>query len=256
MAVMNIRLTVEYEGTAYAGWQYQTDQKTIQGELAEAITKVTGIQVNVVGAGRTDAGVHALAQVANFQIDHQLAPERFKDAINYYLPDDIFVKESSQASETFHARYDATWRRYRYLIGSERTAIYRHQRWYQPNLDVPLLQTAAGLILGQHDFSPFCVVSSRKDDNRCRIERSRWWSFGPLLVYEIRGDRFLHSMVRSLVGAMANLASLKRDRNPENLTLMEFRDILLAPKEKRVVFTAPACGLYLVSVGYNNRDIA
>jgi tRNA pseudouridine38-40 synthase len=250
VAEKNIRITVEYEGTAYAGWQIQTDQKTIQGELIEAIYRVTGKRVPLVGAGRTDAGVHGLGQVANFHIDHSLEPERYREAINFYLPDEILVKESAEVPLDFHARNDARFRRYRYLIGSERSAVYRNFRWYRDGLDFSLLKDAAELIVGEHDFSPFCVVSSRKENNVCWIDHSHWRKVGKLLVFEIRGNRFLHNMVRSLVGGMANLASKGKDRNPENLTLPRFRDILDNPREKRVVFTAPACGLYLVSVGY------
>jgi tRNA pseudouridine38-40 synthase len=118
------------------------------------------------------------------------------------------------------------------------------------SIDVGVLREAARAVLGEHDFSPFCVVASRKEDNTCRIERSEWRQVGPLLVYEIRGNRFLHSMIRSLVGAMVNLASHSQDANSRNLTLGRFRDIISAQTDERVVFTAPAHGLYLVSVGY------
>jgi len=250
MAERNIRLTVDYDGTQYAGWQMQTDQRTIQGELTEAIYRTTGQRVNLIGAGRTDAGVHALGQVANFRIEHRLEPARYKQAVNFHLPDDVHVRESVDVPLEFHARFDARFRRYRYLIDAEPSAVHRHFRWHQEDLDQELLCRAASLVPGEHDFAPFCVTASRKDSNVCRVGSSRWRSVGSLLVYEIRADRFLHGMVRSLVGAMVNLARIRRDRHPENLTLSRFRDILLAPSEIRVVFTAPAHGLYLVSVGY------
>lgn len=250
MAARNIKIIVEYEGTAYSGWQIQNEQRTIQGELTEAIYRVTGERVSLTGAGRTDAGVHALGQTANFRIDHQLEAARFRDAINYYLPDDILVKESSELPLEFNARHDARFRRYRYLIGAERSAVYRHLRWYCQALDFSALQECARMVEGEHDFSAFCVVSSRREENICRIDHCRWSRIGSLLIFEIRGNRFLHSMVRSLVGAMANIAGRRRDQNPENLTLSLFGDMLNDPREKRAVFTAPACGLYLVSVGY------
>jgi len=251
MAERNIKLIVEYKGTAFAGWQVQLEQKTIQGELIEAVQKTTGKQVNVIGAGRTDAGVHALGQTANFRIDHHIEPEKYRDALNYYLPDDIRVKESTEVPLPFHARKSAKYKRYRYLIGNEHSALYRDLRWENPiDLDLELMRQAAGLILGEHDFSPFCVVASRKEDNTCRIDRAEWRRVGPLTVFEIRGNRFLHNMVRSLVGAMVNVASASHDRHPENLTLDRFADIIEAPTGHRVVFTAPAQGLYLVSVHY------
>jgi tRNA pseudouridine38-40 synthase len=251
MSERNIRLIVEYEGTSYAGWQVQDAQPTVQSALVEAIKRVTGCEVNLIGAGRTDAGVHALGQVANFHVDHRLEPERYRDAINYYLPDDIRVRNSDQAEDSFHARFDARFRRYRYLVSADRSAVYRNLRCHYPyEVDHSLLQQAAGLVRGEHDFAPFCVVTSRKEDNTCRIDSSRWYRWGPLLVYEIRGNRFLHSMVRSLVGSMLNLATVTPDANRLNLTLDSFTDIITASTGQRVAFTAPAHGLYLVSVGY------
>jgi len=251
MAIKNIKLLIEYEGTAYCGWQVQQSGDTIQGRLTEAIRKVTGLEVNLIGAGRTDAGVHALGQAASFQIEHGLDPERYAAALNYYLPEDIRVLNSELAPAGFHARFDARSRRYRYLVSGEMSALYRNLRHhYRPGVDFECLQTAAAIVAGEHDFSPFCVVSSRKENNVCRVEHSRWYPYGPLLVYEIRADRFLHSMVRSLVGAMLNLATVEPDQNQLNLTLAAFSDIITAPGGHRVAFTAPACGLYLVKVIY------
>lgn len=251
MTERNIKLVVQYEGTAYYGWQVQANGPTIQGNLTEAILKTTGLKVNLIGSGRTDAGVHALGQVANFHIDHRLEPERYADALNFYLPDDIRVLHSEEAPLDFHARYDATARRYRYLVSNELTAVYRKLRYhYQPPLDLEKLQAAAEMIVGEHDFSPFCVVASRKKNNVCHVMHSQWRRIGPLLVYEIRANRFLHSMVRSLVGAMLNLAVAAPDQNRLNLTLNTFSDIISAPTEDRVPFTVPACGLYLVKVIY------
>jgi tRNA pseudouridine38-40 synthase len=251
MTAHNVKLTVEYKGTGYAGWQIQTDQRTIQGEITQAIFKTTGRDVNLIGAGRTDAGVHALAQTANFIIDHRLPPERYKEALNFYLPDDIRIKESCEVDLDFNSRRDAVSRRYRYLIGREKSALYRELRWEHPvELDLEQLRSAAQLIVGEHDFAPFCVMASRKPDNACFIKSARWFSVGPLLIFEIRGNRFLHGMVRSLVGAMVNLAAVEKDNNPQNLTLERFGDIIQSLTEERVVFTAPPQGLYLVSVQY------
>lgn len=248
----NIKLTIEYKGTSFAGWQMQPGQRTIQSEIADAIFKTTGENVEVVGAGRTDAGVHALGQVANFKIVHSLEPGRYRDALNYYLPEDIRVRNSEEAGDDFHARFSAVSRRYRYLLSCDRSALYRELRWEKDgNLpDMQSLTAAAEIVLGDHDFSPFCVVASQKENNRCVITQSKWFRYGPLLIYEVRGNRFLHSMVRSLVGAMVNLAQPTPDNNMHNLTLERFRDIIEGRCCERVVFTAPAHGLYLVSVQY------
>ncbi|MEA3297079.1 MAG: tRNA pseudouridine(38-40) synthase TruA [candidate division Zixibacteria bacterium] len=251
MSQRNIRITVEYEGTAYCGWQLQPHERTIQGEITQAIFKVTGQRVNLIGAGRTDTGVHALGQVASFEIDHHLEPKRYKHALNHFLDDDIRVKKSDETDPGFHARFSALSRRYRYLVGREKSAVYRNQRWdYAQEIDLHMLKAAAATIVGEHDFRPFCVVASRQENNVCRIDQARWFQVGPLLVFEIRANRFLHSMVRSLVGAMINLATVNQDNNKQNLTLENFRDIINFRKDQRVVFTAPARGLYLVSVVY------
>lgn len=247
----NIKLVIEYEGTAYAGWQIQDSQPTVQQAITDAIKNVTGERVNLIGAGRTDTGVHALGQVANFKITHRLEPERYRDAINYYLPDDIRIQQSTEADAEFHARFSAKSRRYRYLASEYRSAIYRNLRMHQQlPVDFVKLQKAAETVVGDHDFTPFCVVASRKDNNHCEITHARWRKYGPLMIFEITGNRFLHSMVRSLVGAMLNLASEDPDRNPRNLTLERFADIILSGSQERNPFTAPARGLYLVSVGY------
>lgn len=247
----NIRLTVEYEGTGYAGWQIQPKERTVQGEILGAIHRVTGQSVKLVGASRTDAGVHALAQVCNFHIDHNLEPERYVPALNFYLPKDILVLDAVEAPLNFHARFDAKHKRYRYLLAGRRSAVYRHLRWAcLDELHFGLLQEAAALIVGEHDFSPFVVAASLKQDNRCRIDFARWYRADPLWIFEIRGNRFLHNMVRSLVGAMVNLAMVRQHDNMQNLTPSKFAAYIGSSTKERNVFTAPAHGLYLVSVAY------
>ena len=251
---MNIRLQIEYNGTAYNGWQSQKNGMSIQDLIQDAIFKTTQQHVSLTAAGRTHTGVHALGQVANFHIDHSLEPARYRDALNFYLPKDIRIKQSVEETPAFHARFDALEKRYRYLIGLEKSALYYNYRWeIEEPLDISLLQTAASYVVGEHDFAPFCVVSSRKENNRCKIEVSRLRRIGPLLVYEVRGNRFLHSMIRSLVGCMVNIATLNRDKNKQNLTLELFEDIIKTQTEERMPYTAPACGLYLVSVRYPNE---
>ncbi len=256
MPEKNIKLVIEYEGTKYSGWQSQDGHHTIQDEIQQAIFKVTGLKVSLTGAGRTDAGVHALGQTANFHIEHRLEPHRYRDAINNYLSDDILIKSSEEVLYEFNSRKDAIFRCYRYLMSPEKSAVFRHQRWYQPDLiQFGKLQSASKLVLGEHDFSPFCVTSSLKENNRCMIEFSRWFKHGQLFIYEIRGNRFLHNMVRSLVGAMVNLSLVNQDKNSRNLTLDDFKNMLSSQEKERAVFTAPPHGLYLVAVGYQKDKI-
>ncbi len=246
MADKNIRLDIQYNGTEFSGWQNQPSSLTIQGEIEKAITKVTGKEVTLYGAGRTDAGVHALGQVANFRIDHSLPPERYKEAINYYLPRTILITKSGVVPDEFHARKSAVWRQYRYLIGLERTPLYYDLRWEHPcDPNIEQMNKIAAYIKGDHDFSAFCVVSSLKENNGCTIHFCDWRREELLLTFEIRGNRFLHSMVRSLVGVMVEIGGGK-----ENLTLTQFQDILLSKDHTRIKHVAPARGLYMVAVGY------
>lgn len=248
---MNVKLTIEYKGTAYSGWQSQASTPTIQDTITAAIEKVTQQKVNLIGAGRTDAGVHALGQTANFEISHNLSVAHYRDAINYYLPQDIRILSSEAVQPDFNARFSATARRYRYLVSTHRSAIFSEIRdsvSFEP--DFSRLKECASTIVGEHDFSAFCVSASRKDNNNCTVGFSRWFRWGNLYSYEIRANRFLHSMVRSLVGCMLNVANPNPDANPQNLTVSRFADMLTNYEGKRAPFVAPAKGLYLVSVHY------
>jgi tRNA pseudouridine38-40 synthase len=240
----NIRLIIEYDGGAFAGWQYQPNQRTIQGELEKALKKLTTRKVTLYGAGRTDAGVHARGQVANFRISHNLPLRKYRDGLNFYLPDTIRILEAESVPDDFHARFDAIYRRYRYLVGLGRTALESGRRWeidFQP--DIQLLIETADYILGEHDFAACCVVASQKENNRCLVYSSRWRRHGDVLIYDIMADRFLHSMIRSLVGLMMETAQGK-------VTLKRFKEILRNGDHTVIRKTAPAHGLYLMQVGY------
>ena len=240
----NIRLTIQYDGGGYAGWQFQPNQTTVQGELEKTLKKLTSKKVTLYGAGRTDAGVHALGQVANFRIAHRLPPEKYRDGLNFYLPDNIRILSSEEVPLEFHSRYDAIYRKYHYIIGLEHSALDRTRRWeinFRP--DIQLLNDAAEHILGEHDFAACCVVSSLRENNRCLIYRSHWRQQGSELYYEIMADRFLHSMIRSLVGLMVETAR-------GGLTMKRFREILGSGDRTAIRKITPARGLYLTAIGY------
>lgn len=246
MAEKNIRLDIQYDGTDFSGWQVQPNVPTIQGEIEGAIKKVTGQNVSLHAAGRTDAGVHALNQVANFRIDHDIPVEKYKDAINFYLPRKILILKSSEVSSDFHARKSAKWRHYRYIVGLSISALSYNYRWeYEYPIDLDRMNEIAKYIVGLHDFSAFCVVSSQKEDNRCEIILSEWKRLGNQLIYEIKANRFLHTMVRSLVGVMVDAG-----RERDYLTLDQFKDILNSCDHTKIIRVAPAKGLYLKEVGY------
>jgi tRNA pseudouridine38-40 synthase len=240
----NIKLTIQYDGAAYSGWQYQPRLRTVQGELESAIEKLTGRKETLYGAGRTDAGVHAAGQVANFHTQSKLPEKKFRDGLNFHLPDDILIRLAEDVSLDFHARYDAVYRRYEYRLGGKSSVLDRERTWeIAGELALDRLETAAELVLGEHDFSAFCVTASRKPDNRCLVYRSRWFRDGDLWRYEITADRFLHTMIRSLVGLMVELGR-------GGITLKRYRAIMAGGDHRAVRHVAPAHGLCLVAVGY------
>lgn len=246
MPQKNIRLDIQYDGGGFSGWQFQPNVITVQGEIEKAIKKVTGIELRIDAAGRTDAGVHALGQVANFNIDHKLPIEKYCEALNFYLPDKILISSATEVETTFHSRKSARWRHYRFLIGRSRSALYHKLRWeFTHSLNIERMNEIARLIMGVHDFAAFCAVSSQKENNDCEIIESGWRSENDLLIFEIKGNRFLHTMVRSLVGLMVQ-AGGERQR----LTLNQFEDILLSRDHRLIKTVAPPHGLYLVAVGY------
>jgi tRNA pseudouridine38-40 synthase len=240
----NIKLTIEYDGSAYAGWQFQPNQKTIQGELEAAIKKLTGKKVTLYGAGRTDAGVHARGQIANFAIAHTLPVPKYRDGLNFHLPEDIVIREAVAVPAEFHARYDAIFRRYEYIIGRRRSALHSGRRWeFEADLDIGLLNAAADYIMGDRDFTTCCVVSSQKENNRCTVFVSRWVQRGDALRYEIAADRFVHNMIRSLVGLMVDVGR-------RATTMRTFKGILHSGDHTAIRRVAPARGLCLVAVEY------
>ncbi len=250
----NIKLIIEYDGTNYSGWQSQNNGVTIQDKIQDAIFRTTGQQINLTAAGRTDAGVHALGQTANFQIAHTIEPQKYKDALNYYLPKDIRIVLSSEVELDFHSRFDAVSKVYRYIIGLEKSALYYNLRWeLAKELEFCLLEKSVEIVIGEHDFAPFCVVTSRKENNNCTIFSASWKIENGQAIFEIKGNRFLHSMIRSMVGAMVEIASVNRDKTKQNLTLERFRDIIESSTDYRIASMAPAQGLYLVSVEYKKE---
>jgi tRNA pseudouridine38-40 synthase len=240
----NIKLKIEYNGAGYSGWQYQPKQKTVQGEIERAIKRVISKKTTLYAAGRTDAGVHALGQIANFKTESKLTPSKLQDALNFYLPNDILIASASEVPIGFHSRYDAIYRRYRYDISGERSAFDNDKSWMlRGSLKRTALEKAADYIIGDHDFASFCVLSSLKENNHCLIYKSRWKSSEGHLSYEITADRFLHTMIRSLVGLMIDFAR-------GAITFKRFKEIFYGGDHSALPRVAPARGLCLVEVGY------
>ncbi len=240
----NIKLEIEYDGSDFHGWQVQPDLRTVQGELERGLQTIVNHEVKLVGSGRTDVGVHALGQTANFRTESGLDGKAMLRALNGVLPRDILVKGVREVEDGFNARFSAKSRMYRYRIFPGRTAVLRRYVWeVLYRLSREKMTEAARFVLGKHDFSSFCVAESVKDDNTCRVKSAEWQSCDGELVFTIEADRFLHSMVRSLVGTLVEVGR-------GYLSVSDLGEILKVKDRTQAGPTAPACGLYLVEVKY------
>ncbi len=249
MSTRMLQLVLHYDGTDFSGWQRQPDRRTVQGAMEEAASRLCAAPITVLGAGRTDAGVHARGQVAGIRVPERWQPERFHRAMNAVLPDDIWVHRVIAMQEDFHARYSAVARRYRYHVGTDDLAqspFRRRAEWSVGSaLDASLLRQAAALIEGTHVFRAFAVrgTAPATDDHRCSIALARWLEREGGLVFEVEANRFLHHMVRFLVGTMTDIAAGRRP-------LADLAALLEAPTNDDVSRPAPAHGLFLEEVRY------
>jgi tRNA pseudouridine38-40 synthase len=247
----NLKLVLAYDGTDFSGWQVQPETATIQGALASAIGRVTGEKVLPQGSGRTDAGVHALGQVATFATPSPIPPDNLVIALNDILPPSIRILEAADVPPDFHARKSARAKSYRYRIfrGDICPPFLARYVWHYPYpLDEVAMQEVAGLVVAEHDFTSFAAVDlerGREEEvsNVRRIFASSWERHGDEFVYTVRGSGFLHHMVRNLVGKF--LLAGKGTLKAHDLT-----KILEARSRSAAGATAPASGLCLMSVEY------
>jgi tRNA pseudouridine38-40 synthase len=242
----NIKLVVEYDGTNYRGWQVQPDCPTIQGELELAVKQITGEAVRVTGAGRTDSGVHALGQVANFHTSSDMPVGKMRRALNAVLPRDIVALDLSEVPESFNARHSARSKRYRYSILNRvvPSAIQRYQVMHvaQP-LDVAAMKEAAGHLVGTLDFSSFACNSGKEDNPVRTVMEIAIEKRDDYVIIEIEAISFLYKMVRSIVGTLIEVGMGK-------MSPIDVLNILQARDRKAAGQTAPAGGLALVRVDY------
>jgi len=247
----NLKLLLAYDGTDFSGWQVQPAAATIQGTLASAIGRVTGETVMAQGSGRTDAGVHALGQVATFALQSPIPPENLVAALNDVLPASIRVLQSAEVCAEFHARKSARAKTYRYTIfrGAICSPFRARYVWHYPYpLDSTGMQQVAASVVGEHDFTSFAAVDPerRRDDeisNVRQIFSSEWQRQGDELIYTVRGSGFLHHMVRNLVGTFLLVG--KGTLQPSDISR-----ILAARSRSAAGATAPANGLCLLNVEY------
>jgi len=238
------RLLLEYDGTQFYGWQLQVGRRTVQGELEKALEPLMGESVRVTAAGRTDAGVHALGQVAHFRsVKHRLA-QVIVNALNGTLPADVRVLEAAIAPPDFHARYSAKWRHYRYRFLRRPGALDRNRAWFPPfDVDWDLAVQESSDLLGLHDFTAFSKTGGDSDNSMCHIESISWNRDGSGVQFDIRANRFLRHMVRSIVGTLMDVGRGRFELGTVK-TLLESKD------REGCGLTAPPHGLYFVEVGY------
>lgn len=246
------QLVLHYDGSGFAGWQRQADVRTVQGVLEAALGRLCGTPVPVLGAGRTDAGVHARGQAAGVRVPPRWSPGELRRALNAVLPPDVWVAAVHEMHERFHARYDATLRRYTYYVGTDdgsRSPFRRRYEWAlaQP-LDIAVLNAAAAPIVGQHTFRAFAVrgTAPEHDAHRCTVVRAEWrqrTNGVAGVAFEIEANRFLHHMVRFLVGTMVDVA---RGRRP----IEDMQRLLAAADNDETSPPAPAHALFLDAVIY------
>jgi tRNA pseudouridine38-40 synthase len=248
----NLKVILSYDGADFSGWQVQPDKATVQGALASAIGRITGEKVLPQGSGRTDAGVHALAQVMTFVTESSVPTENFLKALNDILPASVRVLQVSEAPADFHARHSAEAKTYRYRIYRESICppfLARYVWHYPYPLDEEAMARAASFVVGEHDFTSFAAVDperGREDEPASNVRTiffCSWERTGEELIYTVRGSGFLHHMVRNLVGTfiLVGRGTLQPDDVPR---------ILEARKRSAAGATAPASGLYLVNVEY------
>ncbi len=243
----NFMITIEYDGSVYHGWQRQAKGLTIQGEIEKALETMTGATVRLTGSGRTDAGVHAYGQVANFHCDTDLGPEVFHKGLISLLPDDIVITSCKQVHDDFHARYDVKSKTYHYRILNRPlpVAIFRQYAWHiRKKLDLDAMRNATRHLLGTHDFKAFEGSGSpRANTIRSIIHANLVEMNDGYVVFEIEGDGFLRFMVRNIVGTLVDVGLSK-------ISPSDVNRILLSKDRNLASVTAPAHGLFLVAVKY------
>ncbi len=241
-----IKLTLAYEGTHYHGWQKQSALPTVQDAIEHALSQLTQQTIPIYGAGRTDAGVHALGQVAHFSSNRRFQPEDWVRALNALLPKDIAVKRAEAVDDAFHARYSAKEKHYRYFIQNspQRNPFSHRTSWFLPErLDIDQMAQAAQTLRGEHIFTSFCAAGSEVKNHRIHIKEIQVQQEADQVVLSFQAPRFLQYMVRNLVGFLVEVGRSKRRAE-------EVSEILAA-KDRRVAGpTGPPQGLFLIKIVY------
>ncbi|HST08575.1 MAG TPA: tRNA pseudouridine(38-40) synthase TruA [Gemmatimonadaceae bacterium] len=249
MLSRSVQLVLHYDGAGFSGWQRQPGERTVQGVLEAAVSRLCGAPVAVVGAGRTDAGVHARGQAAGLRVPEKWSASALRRSMNAILPDDVWIAAAFEMREEFHPRYSAVARSYSYFVGTDDFAFSPFRRkhelaWTKP-LDVARLSDSASAVHGEHCFRAFAVkgTAPERDEHRCTVSAARWRPRDGGLVFEITADRFLHHMVRFLVGTMLDIGEGRRE-------VSTMRELLREEDNRNVSPAAPPHALFLERVEY------
>ena len=246
--MFNYKLVIAYDGAKYKGWQRLGDtDKTVQGKIETALSRLIEKEIEVVGSSRTDAGVHALGQVASFHHDEVLDCEELRTDLNKYLPDDILVKELSEASEKFHCRYNASGKTYVYQIWNDDVVDPFKRDYYThvpESMNLNRMRKAAEMFIGEHDFTTFTTAKAKKKSLVRKVSSISIEQAGKQVFIRISGPGFLHNQVRRMVGVLIEIAIGKREPN----VVLE---LIRAKDRSKCGVTAPPHGLFLEEVKFN-----
>jgi len=242
--MFNYKMTIQYDGTQYSGWQIQENALTVQEVLTNSLEQILQEKINLIGAGRTDAGVHALGQVSNFLISKELDLYRFKYSLNSVLPNDISIIAIELADEKFHARFSAKKRSYIYLISNYKSPFYdRYSYNIFSELNQDKLNELCSLLIGEQDFTSFSKNNPDVQNKICEIYEARWRRQKNFFIFYIEANRFLYGMVRAIVGSLLKVYSTE--------TGIEYiRNIILRQDRNAAADAVPAKGLFLYKVKY------
>lgn len=246
-STQRVALVIQYLGTRFHGWQRQPNQRTVQEEIETALRSVLNCPVVIHAAGRTDTGVHAAAQVAHFDAETLIPAHRWADVLNSRLPDDILIRASASVDSTWHARFSATWRRYRYTLFTDArpnlfVTPYAWHYYYEP-LDEALIQAALDPMVGRHHLAAFHRAGSSRSHSWVDVQSAECQRQGAFLYIEVQASGFLYGMMRLLVGLLVQVG--RGERSPD-----DFTKLWVAERREEVKYAAPSQGLCLLRVGY------
>lgn len=240
----NYKLIIQYDGSGYSGWQIQSNVRTIQNTIVDAIETIIKEKVNLIGSGRTDTGVHALGQVANFRTDQHIDPYKFTYSLNSVLPSDISIVSTEKVDENFHSRFDARKRTYRYLFTEIKSPFFKNYAYhYHEKIDVAEFNSISKLFLGKKNFTSFSKKNDEIINKFCEVYSAKWYEEEFLKIFEISADRFLHGMVRTVTGTI--LKTLKH-KDKEGY----IKNIFNSENRESAPMAVPAHGLFLYRVDY------